>query len=94
LWFFDERVGSFLYYLEPSLRAQVTGERLTRVRPDEALGMRQAPADTHIVVPVEEMPKLDRRVRLSSQPSVLAGHHRIFEAEAFTDAVRAVTGGR
>lgn len=94
LWFFDERVGSFLYYLEPALRAQVTKQRLSRVRPDEALGMRQAPADTHIVVPVEEMPKLDRRVRLSSQPSVLAGHHRIFEAEAFTNAVRAVTGGR
>ena len=56
--------------------------------------MRQAPPATHIIVPVEEMAKLDRRVRLSSQPSVLAGHHRIFEASAFTDAVRAVTGGR
>ncbi len=94
LLFFDERVGSFLYYLDPTLRAQVTTERLTRVRPDEALGMRQAPPDTHIIVPVEEMAKLDRRVRLSAQPSVLAGHHRIFEASAFTDAVRAVTGGR
>lgn len=94
LWFFDERVGSFLYYLSPSLRAQITAERLTHVTPDEVLGMRQAPPDTHIVVPLEEMPKLDRRIGLSAQPSVVAGHHRIFEAEAFTDAVRGVTGGR
>ncbi|MCU0256461.1 MAG: hypothetical protein MUF60_06940 [Vicinamibacterales bacterium] len=68
-------------------------ERLVTVRPDEVLGRRQAPPDTHIVVPVEEMAKLDRLIRLSSQPSVLAGHHRIFEATAFTAAVRSVTGG-
>lgn len=92
--FFDERVGSFLYYLDPPLRAQVTRDRITHVRPDEALGMRHAPADTHVIVPVEELPKLERRIGLSRQPSVLAGHHRVYEAAAFTSAVREAVGER
>lgn len=94
LWFFDERVGSFLYYLDPPLRAQLSPERLQRVRPEIALTTRRPPADTEIVVPVEELPRLRRRIPLDAQPSVLAGHHRIYTAEAFAAALRDAVGAR
>lgn len=94
LWFYAQRVGSFIYYLDPPLRASLTRTRVRELRPDEVLGMRQAPPDVDIIVSAADMPKLDRRLRLSAQPSVPAGQHRIFEAATFVAAVRAATGER
>lgn len=94
IWFFAERVGSFIYYLDPALRASLTAERVQMMRPDEVMRLRVAIDGVEVIVPVELMPRLDRRIPLSAQPSVLAGHHRIFEAAAFGAAVRAVTGAR
>jgi 4-amino-4-deoxy-L-arabinose transferase-like glycosyltransferase len=94
LWFFDERVGSFLYYLDPALRSQMSPVRLQRVRPEIALTTRHPPADTEIVIPVEELPRLRRRLPLDAQPSVVAGHHRIYTAEAFAAALNQAVGAR
>jgi 4-amino-4-deoxy-L-arabinose transferase-like glycosyltransferase len=95
VWFYDERVGSFIFYLDAPLRASLTPERVLRARPELLLALRHPPADTVIVVPVELLPRLERRVPLSSHPSVLAGHHRAYEAEHFVAALRtAVDGGR
>jgi 4-amino-4-deoxy-L-arabinose transferase-like glycosyltransferase len=93
VWFYDERVGSFLFYLDAPLRATLTPERVVRARPELLLALRHAPADTVIVVPVEELPRLERRVPLRAQPSVLAGHHRAYTAEDFVAALRIAVDG-
>lgn len=93
VWFYDERVGSFLFYLDAPLRASLTPERVLRARPESLLALRKAPADTAIVVPVEQLPRLLRRVPLSRQPSVLAGHHRVYAAEDFVAALREAVDG-
>ena len=93
VWFYDERVGSFLFYLDAPLRATLTSERVVRARPELLLALRHAPADTVIVVPVEELPRLERRIPLGAQPSVLAGHHRAYTAEDFVAALRIAVDG-
>lgn len=93
VWFYDERVGSFLFYLDAPLRASLTSDRVVRARPELLLAMRHAPGDTDIVVPVEELARLEKRVPLSGQPSVLAGHHRVYTSEDFVAALRAAVDG-
>jgi 4-amino-4-deoxy-L-arabinose transferase-like glycosyltransferase len=93
LRFFDERVGSFVFYLTPELRRGLTPDRIVHARPETILAMRQAPPDTVVIMPVEELSRLARRVPLSARPSVLAGHHRIYEATDFVEALRAAVEG-
>jgi 4-amino-4-deoxy-L-arabinose transferase len=94
LWFYDERVGSFLFYLDGVLRSGLTPERIVHRRPDVLLSLRQAPPDTVIVIPVEQVPRLERRIPLSSRPFVQAGHHRAYDAAEFVAALREATDGQ
>ena len=68
VWFYDERVGSFLFYLDAPLRRALTPEQVVRARPELLLALRHAPADTDIVVPIEEIKRLERRIPLCVTP--------------------------
>ncbi len=94
MWFYDERVGSFLYYLDAPLRAGLTPDRVTHGRPEVLLSLRQAPADTVVVIPVEQLPRLERRIPLARRPFVQAGHHRAYDAGDFVAALREAVDGR
>ena len=94
MWFYDERVGSFLYYLDAPLRAGLTADRVTHGRPEVLLSLRQAPADTVVVIPVEQLPRLERRIPLARRPFVQAGHHRAYDAGDFVAALREAVDGR
>jgi 4-amino-4-deoxy-L-arabinose transferase-like glycosyltransferase len=93
VWFYDERVGSFLFYLDAPLRRALVPEQVVRVRPEQLLALTHAPADTDIVVSIEDFTRLQRRIPIASHPSVLAGHHRVFKSEDFLDALRAAMDG-
>ena len=94
IWFYDERVGSFLFYLDASLRSGLTPGRVVHGRPEVLLGLRQAPPDTVIVIPVEHLPRLERRIPLANRPFVQAGHHRAYDAGEFVGALREAVDGR
>lgn len=94
IWFYDERVGSFLYYLDAPLRAALTPERVEHRRPEVLLALRQAPPDTVVVIPVEQLGRLGRRIPLSGRPFVQAGHHRAYDAAEFVSALREAVDGR
>jgi 4-amino-4-deoxy-L-arabinose transferase-like glycosyltransferase len=92
LWLLDERVGSLVFYLDPTLRHGLTPDRIVNVGLDAVLGMRRPPEGTVIVVPVERLDRLTRRVDLAGVPFTAAGHHRIYSGEALFEALGRAVG--
>ena len=88
VWFLDERVGSFLFYLDRDLRATLTPTSVENVGMNRLFGLRQAPPGLAIAIPFEAVARVERRVALGGVPHVVAGHHRLYDGAAFADAVR------
>jgi 4-amino-4-deoxy-L-arabinose transferase len=85
-WVFNERVGSLLFYLSPALRAEATRERVKPTSAAVVFSMRQAPADTLVLVPVERLPAMRRLGAVDEVPFDAAGTYRIYEAAALVEA--------
>jgi 4-amino-4-deoxy-L-arabinose transferase-like glycosyltransferase len=92
LWILDERVGSFLFYLDPSLRQGLAPAQVQRVTPDVVYSMRHPPADTLIAIPIEAFPDVSRRVDLTGAPYEPAGGYRLYHAETVHAAIAAAVG--
>ncbi len=88
VWFLDERVGSFFFYLDRDLRATLSPGRIENVGLDRLLGLRQAPPGLAVAIPFEAVARVERRVSLAGVPHVVAGHHRVYDGAVFADAVR------
>jgi 4-amino-4-deoxy-L-arabinose transferase len=80
LLFVDERLGSFVFYLDPALRAGLTAGDVGDVDADE-LRARPPGDDTVIAVPEEEYEGLARELQLAGLPWIRAGHYRLYDAE-------------
>lgn len=88
LWFVNERVGSFLFYLDRDLRDRLTPDTVELATLDRLLSMRQAPPGLVIAIPVEQLPVVERRVSLAGVPHTVVGHHRLYAGADFVDALR------
>lgn len=91
VWFLDERVGSFLFYLDRDLRETLTPASVENVTLARLLSMRQAPARLAIAIPFDAVERLERRMHLAGVPHVIAGHHRIYDGAVFANALRGTT---
>ena len=88
IWFVNERVGSFLFYLDRDLRESFSLDTAENVTLERLLSMRQAPPGLVIAVPFEQVALIERRISLAGVPHMIAGQHRIYEGAVFADAIR------
>ena len=74
-----ERIGSLVFYLDPRLRAGLTGERLQTVQARE-LRDRAAPRDTLVAIRTRDVPRLANFVDVSAIRFAQAGPYRLYMA--------------
>ena len=71
----EERIGSFVFYLDPKLRAGLNEGQLRRVTPDEPLDLR--PGDV-IALPERKLSEAIGYLDLNGVPYETIGHHRLY----------------
>ena len=71
----EERIGSFVFYLDPKLRAGLNEGQLRRVTPDEPLDLR--PGDV-IALPERKLSEAVGYLDLNGVPYETIGHHRLY----------------
>jgi hypothetical protein len=71
----EERIGSFVFYLDPKLRAGLNEGQLRRVMPDEPLDLR--PGDA-IALPERKLSEARGYLDLNGVPYEMIGHHRLY----------------
>jgi 4-amino-4-deoxy-L-arabinose transferase-like glycosyltransferase len=71
----EERIGSFVFYLDPGLRAGLNEGQLRRVMPDEPLDLR--PGDV-IALPERKLSEARGYLDLNGVPYEMIGHHRLY----------------
>jgi len=79
VWVVDERVGSVVFYLEPSRRRELTPGRIENVGYGLVLGrLASAPADVVVAAGEQEARRLDRSAGEASVPHDRAGRFRVY----------------
>jgi len=75
----EERIGSLVFYLAPSLRAEATPDRiLTRARVDARDRLRSDPDGGVVVLREDEIAKFQRLFRVPLRPEGHAGTFSIY----------------
>jgi 4-amino-4-deoxy-L-arabinose transferase-like glycosyltransferase len=87
LWVLGDRVGSLIFYLDPTIRGGLTPDRVPSIGLDRLLGARRPPPDTLVAVSHDRLGALTSRVPLDGVPFEQAGHYRLYTAEAIVEAV-------
>lgn len=72
-----ERIGSLVFYLDPSLRAGLTAERLQKV---DAHALPESEPETVLVVPRRALEPVSRHYDLTGVPCEEAGRYRLYRA--------------
>jgi 4-amino-4-deoxy-L-arabinose transferase-like glycosyltransferase len=80
LWIVDERVGSFLFYLDPSIRGTVTADRVAGVSLGKALIQGGGVAGTMVALPDTTRARLAARAMLDEIPAARAGRYWLYDA--------------
>ena len=84
----DERIGSFVFYLDPALRSQATRERLDEATFAEAISRaRHDPEDAMIAVRNEYLPRFNRLFAQPPAPDIRAGTFSVFRARTLRAAL-------
>jgi hypothetical protein len=78
LRFLEERVGSFVFYLDPQLRQQLTPDRVGTIRHRDLRGVSARP---HMVVAIPDRERERLGTWLDGIPVVRAGQHWLYRAE-------------
>lgn len=87
----DERIGSLIFYLDPPLRAQATGDRVAPASFSEAIARsRVDPPDAVFAVRNNQLPRFNRMFPSAPAPDALAGTFSLFRA----DTLRAASDAR
>lgn len=76
----EERIGSFVFYLEPKLRNQLTADRVASVRVRELAADPQHQPGTLLTIPERSMRRGEHYLGLGEAPFVRAGRYRVFDA--------------
>jgi 4-amino-4-deoxy-L-arabinose transferase-like glycosyltransferase len=87
LWMVEQRSGSLVFYLDPALRRDLTRQRVLQLSSPQVPEHEPVPG-TRVAITVDDSPKLARYLELQAQPSVPAGHYRMYDGERLlhTDA--------
>jgi 4-amino-4-deoxy-L-arabinose transferase-like glycosyltransferase len=86
LWVLDERVGSFLFYLDVPLRRAVTPGQVEGVALGRLLTQASGVPGTLAAIPEAAMERLNARLELQQVPFDRAGRYRVYEARRLTTA--------
>jgi 4-amino-4-deoxy-L-arabinose transferase-like glycosyltransferase len=86
LWIVDERVGSFLFYLDPALRARLEPQTVEGVPLGRALVQAGGIPGTIVALPSASMTRLAARARLEHINSEAAGRYRLYDGTALRSA--------
>jgi 4-amino-4-deoxy-L-arabinose transferase-like glycosyltransferase len=86
LWIVDERVGSFLFYLQPALRSTVTTDTVDGMPLANALLKSSGVAGTVLAVRASTVEKLEGWADLTQVRFEPAGRYRIYSAEELRNA--------
>jgi 4-amino-4-deoxy-L-arabinose transferase-like glycosyltransferase len=85
----DERIGSLVFYLDPTLRAQATNERINEASFSEAIAwMRVDPPDAVLAVRNGQLARFNRLFAVPPTPDARAGTFTIYRAGALRDALK------
>ncbi len=80
LWIVDERIGSFVFYLDPPLRASLSPDRVDGVSLPRALIDGIGVPGTMVALPSRPFTKLSQRVDIETLTYEEAGRYRLFQA--------------
>ncbi len=84
----DERIGSLIFYLSPTLRAQATADRIQLISLASAIDRaRIDPPDAVLAVRDEQLYRFSRLFADPPEPSGRAGTFSLFRADALRDAL-------
>jgi 4-amino-4-deoxy-L-arabinose transferase-like glycosyltransferase len=90
VWVIDERIGSLIFYLDPTLRAQATPDRVDAASFAEAvMQARVDPPDAVFAVRNSQLPRFNRMFPSQPVPDALAGTFTLFRAESLRTALGA-----
>ena len=85
----DERIGSFVFYLQPALRAEATRQRLDEATFTEAIARaRHDPEDAVIAVRNGYLPRFNRLFPSPPVPDARAGTFSVFRAITLRQALQ------
>jgi 4-amino-4-deoxy-L-arabinose transferase-like glycosyltransferase len=85
----DERIGSLIFYLDPSLRATATADRVDTASFSEAMTrIRTDPADALTAVRNSQLPRFNRLFPSPPVADARAGTYSVFRADTLRKAFR------
>ena len=85
----DERIGSVIFYLDPSLRREATTDRVETASFSEAMTrIRTDPPDAVTAVRNSQLPRFNRMFPSPPAPDALAGTYSLFRADTLRTALR------
>ena len=85
----DERIGSFVFYLDPKLRAEVTRDRLDEATLAEAIGRaRHDPDEAILALRNEYLGRFNRLFPSPPAPDIRAGTFSVFRASSIRQALQ------
>jgi len=93
VWVIDERIGSVVFYLDPSLRRGLTPDRVLNVGAGFVLSrVATAQDDVEVVLGEGDVARLERSLPLDGVPFDRAGRHRVYTIAALRQRVKEITG--
>jgi hypothetical protein len=80
MYFVEERIGSFVFYLKPELRNAIAVDQLQEIqRPEIALKAEPYPSGSMVIVPKQRVERASEYLELKGHAYSNAGRYRLFE---------------